>query len=581
MTPPTRRQTALVKRIAAADLAANRHHPLHVRNADETTYKLPNHVCSYISAFTKGLPHHLDGRLVSPHHFQLFVHAVQTGHVTDIAAIPLGPPHSSSFRSGIAKGAAVRAWESMAAGNTFDLQGPDAQAVTMPPCPRLNSHELVTEMTELYYMALLRDVPFTHFNKHHLVQSAVHDMNHTHWTRSNRCCLPRPERRRHRSKFTTDNIFRGVTPGDITGPYISQFLLVGTKGLGDAHEETEGYVQYGATRIDQRVRTVEPKIDYMTTWAAYLDVQNGADLRRHSTYAKPPSYRFISTPRDLATYVHYDALYQAYLNACIILLDINAPYDGGLPFTADDAVDKQQGFATFGAPHVLTLVTEVATRALKAVRFQKYAVHRRLRPEAVGGLLEQYRRYGGGHSDLAYIIRPIRHLADSLSSDLMFMVAKENGRQNSSITDNGHPRSHDEGSDDTHLLSMAYAEGSPMHPSYGAGHATVAGACVTILKAFFDHTFKLPFAYVSSSDGRKLKTVKLSRKLTVEDELNKLAANISIGRSWAGVHYYSDYVESIRLGEEVAIGMLKEQKLTYSEKFTMTIPKFDGSVIEI
>ena len=25
-----------------------------------------------------------------------------------------------------------------------------------------------------------------------------------------------------------------------------------------------------------------------------------------------------------------------------------------------------------------------------------------------------------------------------------------------------------------------------MHPAYGAGHATVAGACVTILKAFFD-----------------------------------------------------------------------------------------------
>jgi hypothetical protein len=36
------------------------------------------------------------------------------------------------------------------------------------------------------------------------------------------------------------------------------------------------------------------------------------------------------------------------------------------------------------------------------------------------------------------------------------------------------------------LLPMAFQEGSPMHPSYGAGHATVAGACVTILKAFFD-----------------------------------------------------------------------------------------------
>ena len=36
------------------------------------------------------------------------------------------------------------------------------------------------------------------------------------------------------------------------------------------------------------------------------------------------------------------------------------------------------------------------------------------------------------------------------------------------------------------LLPVAFQEGSPMHPAYGAGHATVAGACVTILKAFFD-----------------------------------------------------------------------------------------------
>ncbi|MEM7163573.1 MAG: hypothetical protein AAF487_14165, partial [Bacteroidota bacterium] len=37
-----------------------------------------------------------------------------------------------------------------------------------------------------------------------------------------------------------------------------------------------------------------------------------------------------------------------------------------------------------------------------------------------------------------------------------------------------------------YFLPMAFPEGSPMHPAYGAGHATVAGACVTILKAFFD-----------------------------------------------------------------------------------------------
>jgi hypothetical protein len=34
--------------------------------------------------------------------------------------------------------------------------------------------------------------------------------------------------------------------------------------------------------------------------------------------------------------------------------------------------------------------------------------------------------------------------------------------------------------------ATAFPEVSPSHPSYGSGHATVAGAYVTTLKAFFD-----------------------------------------------------------------------------------------------
>ena len=41
------------------------------------------------------------------------------------------------------------------------------------------------------------------------------------------------------------------------------------------------------------------------------------------------------------------------------------------------------GFALWGGPHILSLVTEVATRALKAVRYQKFNIHLRLRPEAL------------------------------------------------------------------------------------------------------------------------------------------------------------------------------------------------------
>ena len=156
------------------------------------------------------------------------------------------------------------------------------------------------------------------------------------------------------------------------------------------------------------------------------------------------------------------------------------------------------------------------------------------------------------------------------------------------------------------------------------------GACVTILKAFFDAGTELiekldpddkegrPICYEPDHNGSRIvslleenpygdetkagyaktlgaRSVAQSaardiprwtkpgdfQPLTVEGELNKLASNISIGRDWAGVHYYTDYIESLRMGEAIAIGLLEEQKLTYRENFSMTLPLFDGGSVRI
>jgi membrane-associated phospholipid phosphatase len=244
---------------------------------------------------------------------------------------------------------------------------------------------------------------------------------------------------------------------------------------------------------------------------------------------------------------------------------MDAPLDPGLPFQRKDWRDKQSGFAQFGGPHILTLVTEVATRALKAVRYQKFNVHRRTRPEAVGGLLYQLDENCLAEATVLQNLLDAFDGASGLAPELKALPGANL------------------------LLPMAFPEGSPTHPSYGAGHATVAGACVTILKAFFDAGWELrdpagsPIAYEANptTEGQSLRPVPLATALTVEGELNKLAANISIGRNWAGVHYYSDYYESFLLGERVALGLLEEQKLQYGESFSMTVPLLDGSAARI
>jgi len=599
-----RRLEALRIRRDAAELASQRFHPEHVSSHEELRYRDGQNRPTHIANFTKGLPHDpKTGFLVAADDYQRFVRGIDSGDERDLRDTPVGPPgfaesdrQKPEWKSTLAStfkprgkaqahetpGAKARAWESAGAGLTFDLEGPDAQAVTMPPAPTLDSRELVAEMLEVYEMALLRDVPFVEFTSSPKVQKAITRLNNTPWIgNTNLAGLTPAEQSRLRGPLTPQTVFRGITPGDEGGPYLSQFLLIGNQGLANANRLTDGLIQYGSIRIDQRVRVATPQKDYMTTWEAWVDVQNGADVRGAETYLDEPQFRFMATPRDLATYVHYDALYEAYLNACLIMLGLGLPFDPGIPFQESDRRDRQQGFAQFGGPHILSLVAEVATRALKAVRFQKFNVHRRTRPEGVGGLLNLY---ANGETTGVEVMEA---LANGLGSEFLREIAAHNAEQNRTHRDRQGDVNN--GFNHSFLLPMAFPEGSPMHPAYGAGHATVAGACVTILKAFFDHGAQLldpdtcePICFQASAKGDQLVPYDgISEPLTVEGELNKLASNISIGRNWAGVHYFTDYIESIRLGEAIALGILEEQKLTYGENFSMTVPLFDGGTVRI
>lgn len=591
------------RRHLAADLAAARPPVVHHANGDEMRLRGPDGRPTYAGSFTKCLPHGEDGFLLDPRDYSEWVRSITSGDIRDVRALRVGPgPFTADGSLTFTETGprfdwvatypdppgppGFRAWESQGAGATFDLEGPDAQAVTMPPPPSLDSQELIAEMGELYWMALCRDRPFAGWATDTTVTAARASLARLWWFRADRTdrlvagtdVLPTSLARRRvlspdgQVPVGLDTVFRGAAPGARTGPYVSQLMLVGNRGItrGDsAHALTDGLITYGALRLDQRVRTATPGEDHLTRWPEFLDVQNGADVRGRESYVSGPgAYRFVATPRDLATYVHYDALYEAYLNACLVLIGLGAPVDPGLPFQLPDWKDKQQGFAQFGFPHLLSLVTEVATRALKAVRHQKYGVHRRLRPEALGGWMYQ-RRQG----DPAVVAR----LGELAAMEAAF-------RGSSGI---GAALDAARGVDEW-LLPVAFPEGSPTHPSYGAGHATVAGACTTVLKAWFDSAWTLtdagtPLAYEADATGSALVDVSatLARPLTVEGELNKLAANVAIGRDWAGVHYHSDYHESFRLGERVALDILEEQRVCYGESFSLTVPLADGTVVQV
>ena len=576
--PAQRKDLFKEKRDSATTLAHNRPHlgPPSEMNPNEQENVYPNRVANY----SKGLPHpnQQNGEVDLPA-YQSLLDAIRTGDPPDFENIVLDTTYNNNRGN--------KKLTNPQSGLAFDLEGPDGHAVALlkpgatdltaaasyqifPPPPKFDSKEAAGEMVELYWMALLRDVPFTDFDTNNRVKEATDEL-------STLSVFNGPKQN---NKVTRATIFRGSTAGDLKGPLISQFMLRGNQDDMLKRKEDDGWVKFGTCAIDQRHVVAVKDKDYVTNFNSWLAVQRGENRDIDPLYEeKDPDRdlkeyfddkpRFIRNMRDLATYVHYDALYQAYLTACIYLLRLmdlkgeNEMLNQGNPYKG---LNKQGGFGTFGGPHILSLVCEVATRALKSVWYTKWYLYRRLRPEAFGGRIHLKKK------GVAYDIDN-----EVMNSEVLGEVLEHNKDQN---------RKYDRpDKDGTFLLPLAFPEGSPTHPSYGAGHATVAGACVTILKAWFNENFEIENPVVPNKEGTELKKYNGNEKLTVGGELNKLAANIAIGRNMAGVHYRSDYWHSLRLGEVIAIGILEEQKGTYNETITNPLKfkftRFDGIPVEV
>ena len=134
----------------------------------------------------------------------------------------------------------------------------------------------------------------------------------------------------------------------------------------------------------------------------------------------------------------------------------------------------------------------------------------------------------------------------------------------------------------TYLLPQAYPEASPFHSSYPGGAASIAGVQATLLKAFFDENFVIPNPVVPDPNDPTKVISYSGPPLTVGGELNKLATNYAIGRGHGGIHWRSDGAASLALAEEVAISILRDERLGYNENFNgYTFTKFDGTQITV
>lgn len=498
-------------------------------NGDEERYR------NRIGNFSKALPHNDLGE-VEAADYNALLNALSTGDFNDFEALRLGGRQTLLNPLG---------------GLAFNIEGPDSPVPEVDPPPAFASRQIAAQAAELYWMAVCRDVPFAEYDGNPTVAEAVADLEAFPGYEG-----PRP--------VTPQNLFRVDYPGVTDGPIVSQFLM--------RQFRYDGIPIAGRTRVPLAV-TTDDGIDFLTFYDEWLCAQRGFPTPGNP-FGYPvceigqqrfdPELRFIRSVRGMGQNAGQDSIYSAYFRAALILGEFGREaLDGGNPYRNSRT---QGGFATFGIAHLLTLVGSVQ-KAERHTWYQKWNVHRFLRPEAFGGRVHNVKTSATDY--------PIdQQLLDSPVLDHIFeynrLVSERRGMGDG------------EGS---FLLPILFATGGPTHPSFPAGHAVSAGACVTALKAWFDEDFPIPNPVKPTADGLEVEPYQVDvdgPELTIGGELNKLAHNLSFGRDMSGVHWRADDVQGNRHGEEVAVRILREARPTYPERFTaFTLTKFDGTTIGV
>jgi hypothetical protein len=166
----------------------------------------------------------------------------------------------------------------------FDLVGTDSHATHLEPPPAFDSARMAVEMAELYWQALLGDVPFRHYQSDPLATAAITDLN-GFFEALNPAAGP---------KLIVDTLFRGETAGGQIGPYISQFLLLP--------------IPYGIATIEQRYRFPTHGQSFLTNYPEWIACQNGRRPTAKLLFDAQP--RFVCSNRELAEFVHQDFSFQ-------------------------------------------------------------------------------------------------------------------------------------------------------------------------------------------------------------------------------------------------------------------------------
>ena len=494
-----------------------------------TYYDSATQTIYYPWIHSKGLNHDATTGFPTKEDVDLLLQARSKATSTAVDAIPLS-------------GGATRKIRNILVGHNFNLIGTDpSPTLNAIVKPAIDSNESAFEMAEVYSKSLLRDVSFWD------IEQGVNATANTHITNLNafpsKSIAPVSG-----GLITAPLLHRDSLPGCDVGPYVSQLFYSGSYfnpiRLENSQPQFRGYNDNLASQ----------------TLATWLQIENGEEPTSTQSGA---SILFIFSARQLMTLAFQESPAQT-----MAWLTDYVAQTLPLQFTGSDNNDA---YISGGIQSLHSSIQGVITAVASTAAHHKWGVNMSLRPEALA------QRY---------------HYADTLNNNhglfddvpgFQFIKDRVNGEMAPFITEVQAQ------SGSTALLRTVRGNSSPMDSSMPSLWSVVAGACITIYKAYldchdeFDQELVWPNTVQHSLTGGLpvAYTVPPGATITINGELNKLCSNLGQAQCWLGEAFRSDL--AYELGESIAIRYLQDTVKSFHESYDgfegFKLTKFSGEFV--
>jgi len=470
---------------------------------------------------------------------------------------------------------------------------------------RMGPSELAAEMAELYAMALLRDVPFDQLSSPHArvridpqTEFSLHELlcelrslawfdrhalpvGFAHTADTAHRALRKEEGHRRSARWNGDGqltlstLLRGALPGSALtserghGAFLSRLMAP--------------RVPDGAPPLAEALGAMPGNDRPLDDWAGWL----AALTQARTAWPHWPEQETASALPDLralAGHVHLHHPSQALFHAALHLLAHGVPRDPHL---------GQPGLWT--GPHILSLMAEVTSRSLRASRELAAAPLRMARPGVIAARLSMLHNRSEGRNEgavpdaalepeLALVQAALDELTQN-APNLLRWIGRLNRRDGA--VGFGRAMPGPDWSDtrfrDNLMLPGTMVDNVPLMPADGAGHAIVAGACATLLKALFaTHEADGQPVTLGTTAPRAVGPAGAAQngncppRPLLGCELDKLAGNVALGRNLAGGFWHAETRASLRLGERLALGLVQERLVAAARPASVSLDDFAG-----